>query len=175
MNALDILKSLFAHMAWADAATWRTVAASEAARGDKALRDRLYHLHLVQHAFLTVWQGVPLAPRTADSFDAPQLLQFAREYHGALARFLDSLDPARFDDPMPMPWANRAAERMGRPSAAATTIGETMIQVASHSTHHRGQVATHLRQLGVDPPLTDFIAWTWLGKPAPDWPAVPGK
>jgi hypothetical protein len=26
-----------------------------------------------------------------------------------------------------------------------------------------------LRELGTTPPLVDFIAWAWAGKPSPDW------
>lgn len=43
------------------------------------------------------------------------------------------------------------------------------------ATYHRGQVNTWLRELGLEPPLVDFIAWVWFGKPAPDWshPSIP--
>ncbi len=85
MDAIDIIKALLAHMQWADATVWRAVMGNEASRSDNQLRDRLYHLHLVQHAFLTVWRGVALVPRAADSFDAPSLLQFAHDYHAELA------------------------------------------------------------------------------------------
>ena len=54
---------------------------------------------------------------------------------------------------------------------SATSQGETMLQVVSHGTHHRGQISTRLRELGVEPPLVDFIAWCWFGKPEADWPA----
>ncbi len=36
-------------------------------------------------------------------------------------------------------------------------------------TGDRGQNATRLRELGGEPPLTDYIAWLWKGRPAPDW------
>ncbi len=41
-----------------------------------------------------------------------------------------------------------------------------------HSTHHRGQVAARLRELGGEPPLVDFIAWLWWKRPEPEWPAA---
>jgi len=37
-----------------------------------------------------------------------------------------------------------------------------------HTTCHRGQVATRLRERGAEPPLTEFIAWIWMRRPAPD-------
>ena len=44
------------------------------------------------------------------------------------------------------------------------------MQVALHSTYHRGQINARIRELGGEPPLTDFIAWVWAGKPQPSWP-----
>jgi len=41
--------------------------------------------------------------------------------------------------------------------------------VASHSTYHRGQIATRIREIGGEPPLVDFLYWVWSGKPAPQW------
>jgi uncharacterized damage-inducible protein DinB len=59
--------------------------------------------------------------------------------------------------------------RFGR-EPVPTTMRETMLQVAMHSTYHRGQVNARLRELGAEPPLTDYIAWLWMGKPAAEWP-----
>jgi uncharacterized damage-inducible protein DinB len=50
------------------------------------------------------------------------------------------------------------------------TLGETMLQVPSHTTSPRGQINADLRRLGGEPPLVDFIAWVWFGKPEPVWP-----
>jgi uncharacterized damage-inducible protein DinB len=51
------------------------------------------------------------------------------------------------------------------------TIGQTATQLALHSSHHRGQINTRLRDAGAEPPLVDFIAWVWWGQPAAAWPA----
>jgi uncharacterized damage-inducible protein DinB len=34
-----------------------------------------------------------------------------------------------------------------------------------HSQHHRGQNAARMRQLGITPPMTDFVVWYALGQP----------
>jgi uncharacterized damage-inducible protein DinB len=49
------------------------------------------------------------------------------------------------------------------------TIAEALTQCAMHSHYHRGQNATRLRELGVEPPLTDLIVWYWRGRPAAAW------
>jgi len=38
-------------------------------------------------------------------------------------------------------------------------LGDLLRHVVNHSTYHRGQVATQLRQLGLKPPSTDFIVF----------------
>jgi uncharacterized damage-inducible protein DinB len=65
----------------------------------------------------------------------------------------------------PLPWSSMVEKRLGRPPGI-TTIGETALQVALHSTYHRGQVNARLRELGGEPPLVDYIAWLWQGKPS---------
>ena len=48
------LDELYAHQEWADAEHWRAFEAHPAALDDKAIRERLLHIHLVQHGFLWV-------------------------------------------------------------------------------------------------------------------------
>ena len=55
------LDELYAHQEWADAEHWRAFEAHPAALADKAIRERLLHIHLVQHAFLWV-----TGPRTSE-------------------------------------------------------------------------------------------------------------
>jgi len=55
----SLVLDLFRHMAWADASVWTGVAACEPARADASLRERLYHLHVVQRAFLRTWRAEP--------------------------------------------------------------------------------------------------------------------
>ena len=67
-----------------------------------------------------------------------------------------------------MPWAKQIEAQLGRPPAIST-LADTCFQVASHSTYHRGQVNARLRELGAEPPLVDYIAWIWFGRPTPSW------
>ena len=55
------LKELFGHQHWADAEHWRAFEAHPPALVDKALFERLHHIHLVQHAFL--WISGPRTPQ----------------------------------------------------------------------------------------------------------------
>jgi len=58
--------------------------------------------------------------------------------------------------------ADLAAEvsyRGGDGKAFAHPLGDLMRHVVNHSTYHRGQVVTMLRQLGHTPPSTDFTRY----------------
>ena len=57
--------------------------------------------------------------------------------------------------------------------AASPCSDYTVLQVISHSTHHRAQANTRLRMVGAEPPMVDYIAWLWRGRPKPEWPAAP--
>lgn len=164
---LDTLRELYRHMEWADSTVWRAALAHPPAARDPRLRDLLLHLHNVQRAFLHVWTHQPLQwPRPEDFPDIATVEQWRRPVYAAANAFLDSLDATALARPVVMPWASQLASMLGR-EPDAPTLAETIFQVTSHSTYHRGQVNARLREVGGEPPLVDFIAWVWFGKPDP--------
>jgi len=165
---LNLFRELYDHMRWADAVVWRAALAHGPAGEDKRLRDLFAHLHMVQHAFLSVWRGE--RPQSPEFGRLADVAPWARAYHDDVQAHLAALDDAALEGTMVMPWADRLSVRVGRAAAAPTTLRETMLQVPMHSTYHRGQVNARLRELGTEPPLTDYIAWLWFGKPAAEWP-----
>jgi uncharacterized damage-inducible protein DinB len=158
-------------MEWADAKVWATVFAHESGPSDARLRETLYHLHMVQHAFLRIWRGEMRELPFPTFDDARSLLAWVRDYYGEIFDHLGTLSDEKLAETMLMPWADMIEKQVGR-KPDGTTTGVTVLQVALHSLYHRGQVNTRLRELGATPPLVDYIAWVWLGRPAPDWPPV---
>lgn len=170
--SLEVLRELYRHMEWADAAVWRAALAHPPAARDARLRDLLLHVHTVQRAFLYVWTQQALTlPDPADFPDLGSVREWAYPVYAEAARFLRSTDVDALARPVVMPWAAQLAARLGR-MPDAPTLAETIFQVTSHSTYHRGQVNARLRELGGEPPLVDFIAWVWFGRPEPDWQAA---
>jgi hypothetical protein len=51
---IPYLDEPYVHQEWADAEHWRAFEAHPTALADKAIRERLLHIHLVQHGFLWV-------------------------------------------------------------------------------------------------------------------------
>lgn len=166
------LQQLFRQMEWADACIWRAAVALPQAAGDEGLAAKLYHLHIVQRSFLKIWRGDPMTfPEQSDFANLSELLRWARPYYAEAAEYLAAVDDAALQNPVLLPWAEMIARRWNRDSICPPALAETIFQVTSHSTYHRGQIAARLRELGGEPPLTDFIAWVWFGKPAPEWPS----
>lgn len=169
MLNINALTDLYRHMEWADAAVWASVLASEGGRGDAKLREYLYHLHVVQRAFLRTWRGEPRETPYPTFSDAPSLMLWGRAYYGEAFAHLEALSDEKLSGPLPVAWASMVERALGR-APETTTAGETVLQVALHSLYHRGQINARLREVGGEPPLVDYIAWVWLGRPAPGWP-----
>ena len=164
MFPLHVIRALYNHMAWADARIWEAVPDPAGSTPDSQLRTLLLHIHTVQRAFLDVWTNVPVTFRKPDEFpNLAALHEWSAPYYAEVATFLDQLDEQLLAKPVTMPWVKHFERRLGR-GAESPTLADTMFQVTSHSTHHRGQVTARLRELGAEPPLVDYIAWVWFGR-----------
>jgi uncharacterized damage-inducible protein DinB len=173
MISPNILRELMQHMEWADACVWRALVANHEAVQDTRLRDLLLHLHGVQRAFLTVWTSRRVETYVSEvGADLMAAQAAVRSYYNDLSAAVASLDATTLRRSIVMPGLEQHEQRLGR-RFAAPTLAETMLQVVSHSTYHRGQVNARLREVGGEPPLVDYIAWIWFGRPAPEWTATP--
>jgi uncharacterized damage-inducible protein DinB len=157
-----ILIELFAHQAWADAEHWRAILASPGALQDKVLRERLHHVHLVQHAFAGTLSRTKVDFHEVSHYDDAALLAFGRGAHDALMAFWATVDLDKLAETVTIPWF--------KDPPLTITVEQALAQVVMHSQHHRGQNAVRLRELGFEPPMVDLIAWYWKGRPEPHWP-----
>lgn len=159
---MTTLSELYGHQAWADAEHWRAIEAHGAALADRAILERLHHIHLVQRAFLSMAKGDPVAISKPADFASPgDLKAYAREYHAAVAHYLSIVTPDRLAERLSIPWF--------KDPPISITVAQALTQAAMHSHYHRGQNAARLRELGGEPPLTDLIVWYWKGQPAARW------
>jgi uncharacterized damage-inducible protein DinB len=166
---LEALRELLRHMEWADSAVWRAALSHLPATTDARLGDLLAHLHGVQRGFLNVWTSRPMATPPAEApAGLGTIRALSHPYYAEVGAWFETLDDAALTRPISMPWLAEYEQRMGR-TFDKPTLAETVVQVASHSTYHRGQVNARLREVGGEPPLVDYIAWIWFGKPTPDW------
>lgn len=167
----EIVDDIYSHMEWADARVWRAVRGREGAADDAKLYALLQHLHVVQRAFLLMWTGGEVKPdELYAKRDPGDLMRWAREYHRDADAFFSETDELRYAELLNMPWIAQYEKQLGQ-TLQQPTLGETLYQVPAHSTYHRGQVNLRLREVGGEPPLVDYIAWVWFGRPEPEWPA----
>lgn len=156
----DDLTSLYAYNRWANdrvLAAARQLSADqyvqEPAPGWTSVRATLVH---VADATL-IWSrriaGAPVAGRAAEA-DVPTLDDAARLFsqaHDAFDRLLPTLTPERLS----AIWSYRNLEG----KEFRLPLWAVLRHVVNHATYHRGQVASKLKRLGVDPPSTDLVVW----------------
>jgi uncharacterized damage-inducible protein DinB len=168
MDALSLIADMYRHMAWADALALSAIAANPVAAGDDYILDKLRHLHMVQKLFLDVLRNRQIDPQETSGLDMKALSAFARNVDAEFMRFLESLTVEQLESVVALPWSKTATKKLGF-EVAEHSLAETLVQVPEHSAYHRGQLSARLRELGIDPPMTDFIAWIWRHKPEPSW------
>ncbi|MCY4024828.1 MAG: damage-inducible protein DinB [Acidobacteria bacterium] len=167
MDHQELLRQLCAHMEWADAKVWSAILAAEEARDDARLRDKLRHLHETQQQYLGMWTGRP--PRSAESADSLAAVhEWAQPFYAAARSFVDATGAEAMAGTVSGVFAERMQHYLGPPQGTVT-LADTVVQVVTHTTHHRGQVMTRLREIGGEPPLVDYVIWLWSGKPAAAW------
>jgi uncharacterized damage-inducible protein DinB len=162
-SVASYLDELYAHQEWADGEHWRAFEAHPAALADEAIRERLLHIHQVQHAFLWI-TGLRTSgfafKKLEDFSEMADLKRYAQSYHAAVRELLSGLHQVKLEELVEAPWFTPPVKLSRR---------HALTQAAMHSHYHRGQNATRLRELGGVPPMTDFIIWLRQGQPSAQW------
>lgn len=166
------VENLLNHMKWADAEVWKKVLSLSAAENDERIKKLLYHLLQVQYAFYFLWNELPMEiPKPEKFANLKSIAKWGFDNQQKLNEFLSSTKADENEKVIQIPWSVFMERRIGKKVVPAI-LEETMLQVALHSSYHRGQINARFRELGGDPAMTDFIAWVWLGKPKADWENV---
>lgn len=163
------LDQLLRHMSWADALVWAEVMDLSDAGADSRAAELLHHVHSVQRVYLQLFQGQEVEIPELASFESPAaLMSWGRDCHADLEEFTRDLDPEALTREITFPWAEELVGKFGQ--VHPTDVRQGLLQLASHSAYHRGQINTRIREIGGEPPLTDFVAWVWRGQPEAKWP-----
>jgi uncharacterized damage-inducible protein DinB len=119
-----------------------------------SVRDTLAHLHAAEWVWYRRWVGEsPSALPPADRFpDLASVVAGWRDIEAQLRAYFEPLDDHGL---------TRVIEYKSVVGVAgAAPLWQMLQHVVNHSTYHRGQVTTMLRQLGVAPPKPmDLIAF----------------
>jgi uncharacterized damage-inducible protein DinB len=119
----------------------------------RSVRDTLAHIYGAEWLWLERWHGrVPNAlPTPADFPDLESLRTRWAELERNLDAYIDSLTPNELLRVI------KYKNTQGVPFEGP--IWPMLQHVVNHSSYHRGQIATLLRQLGAKPVATDLIAF----------------
>lgn len=163
MDALQLLRQLFAHTAWADAELF--AALRENPQLTTAWRE---YDHVLGAA--GVWlarlerRPSPVAVWPVLRIDEADVVR--QELGEGYDRFLNTLDASTLSNEIE--YTNSAGQRF------RTAIADILLHVALHGQYHRGKINLLLRQCGVAPAPTDYIAFV-RGVPAAVTPALPSE
>lgn len=116
-----------------------------------SVRDTLAHIVGSEWVWLSRWQGTsPTAlPAGAQALGHSQIARWWEEIETNRRAFLLALTPATLD--RDINYTNFAGQPLAFP------LWRQLRHVVNHSTYHRGQITTMLRQLGHPPVATDMI------------------
>jgi len=154
------IRELFAYNQWANQ---RTIAAASHLKNDdftrnlgnsfSSVRDTLVHIMASEWLWLERWNG--RSPKTmlaaADFHTADDIAQRWNEIQQAQSIFLTSITPERLR--AKVSYINLRGQTYAYP------LWQQMAHVVNHSSYHRGQVTTLLRQLGAAPVSTDLLIY----------------
>jgi len=118
-----------------------------------SLRDTLAHILSAEWIWLERWQGrSPRALLEAVTFPTVQSLESRWETveHDQM-QFIEALTPQRLGEELA--YINQKGQRYSYP------LWQQLVHVVNHSSYHRGQVITLLRQLGAEAVSTDFLEY----------------
>lgn len=153
--AREEFPTLVAHLRWADERVWQSLARV----ADPPARAVELYAHIIgaEETWLARITGNPARMAVWPDWPLDRVQEVAGLVHRELAALAESLDAdggAREVD-----YVNSAGQ------AFQSTVGDMLRHVAQHGAYHRGQIAMLLREDGLVPEPTDYIAFV-RGAPA---------
>lgn len=147
--------SLVAHLRWADERTWQSLARV----ADPPARALELYAHIIGAAetWLARITGKPARLAVWPDWPIDRVHELAGLIHGELGALADTIDGA--GEAREIDYVNSAGQSF------RSTVGDMLRQVALHGAYHRGQIAMLLRDDGLVPEPTDYIAFV-RGAPA---------
>jgi uncharacterized damage-inducible protein DinB len=152
---VELLKDLARYQAWADGEHWKVLQGNAKLLADEDIRKRLGHMLGAYQMLQTLARGETPGAAGMKGPESIEELKPAMEKAGkGLADALGSVDLEKM-----------IALPRGPKGPFEAPAGVLLLQALMHSQHHRGQNGARMRELGVAPPVTDFVIWYALGRP----------
>ncbi|HSJ05238.1 MAG TPA: DinB family protein [Longimicrobiales bacterium] len=158
MSRIADIRDLYTYNRWANDRVLESVATLDPEQLTRDLgssypsvRETLLHLLGAEWIWLARWRGVsPLGmPDEWASFPQDRIEATFRDVQASQSEFIGSLPESALDSVVA--YRNTAGDPFEAP------LGQLLRHLVNHSSYHRGQIVTLLRQLGAAPPTTDMV------------------
>jgi uncharacterized damage-inducible protein DinB len=151
----ELLQDLARHQAWADEAHWKAFHENSKLLEDSEIQKRLNHMVSSLRMLTTLARGETPDPVGMTSTEPVEQLEAAvSKANGAIIEAINTVNLGKM---ISLP--------RGPKGPWEAPAGVLLLQAITHGQHHRGQNASRMRQLGVTPPMTDFVIWYAIGRP----------
>jgi uncharacterized damage-inducible protein DinB len=147
--------SLVAHLRWADERAWQSL--TRVADPPAKAIELYAHITGAEETWLARITGRPARMPVWPDWSLERVHEMAALVHRELTSLADSIEAAGGD--RDVAYVNSAGQ------AFRSTVADMLRHVAQHGAYHRGQIALLLRQDGLVPEPTDYIAFV-RGAPA---------
>ena len=157
---IETIRLLYDYTRWADGRMFDAVGkltpeqwTKDLGSSLKSARDTAVHLVSAQWIWLSRWTGEsPKAMFAATDYPTQASIRDKWEpLAGQLASFV--AEQTEESVAKPVNYKNLKGEPMSFP------LGQLMLHAVNHSTYHRGQVTTLIRQLGAQPLSSDLVVY----------------
>jgi uncharacterized damage-inducible protein DinB len=154
------ISKLFEYNDWANARTFSSVEPLSQEELNRQLggsfpsvRETLVHIYAAEWIWLERWNGT--SPKGLPSADELTALETLKERWARVEKerqvFARRLSEPRLGEVIS--YSNLKGDPKNN------RLGDLLVHVVNHSSYHRGQVATMLRQLGKKPISTDYVVF----------------
>lgn len=157
---LQSIQAFYAYNRWANARVLDAVSKLSAEQFNRDLensfrsvRETLVHILSAEWIWLERWNGTsPKSMLGADELsDVEAIRKRWDKVENERADFIRSLSEEKLATPVS--YVNTRGQSFAYP------LWQMLVHVANHSTYHRGQITTLLRQVGAKPVGTDFLSF----------------
>ena len=158
MNSTDAIK-LYRYNDWANARLLDAAAklspeqqSQDLGGSFHSVREVIAHMVVTEWAWLQRWCGVnpAAAPGWAEE-SVSELAARLKKVEESRSLFLTGLSEAALSTRIDFTYMSG--------NAGSHEVQDLLIHVVNHATYHRGQLTSMIRQLGNEPPSTDFVVF----------------
>ena len=146
MNLLESLRRQFVYDEWANQ---EVLSAMRTTGSDDRSLQLVAHILSAERLWLERIRQQPQSSPVWPKANLDQCEAQAAELGRLWNEYFDSI--ADSDLPNPVSYKNSKGESW------TSTVGDILTHVVMHSAYHRGQIASHMREIGRTPAYTDFI------------------